>query len=62
MARKPKVCARCGLPIQTDLRVYSTYTKQWYCGSIKECDRRCRNDLTLEEIAEITTRTLKALS
>jgi predicted nucleic acid-binding Zn ribbon protein len=44
------LCAMCGFPV-IGKPITSKFTSNIYCPEITECERRRKNDLTLEEIA-----------
>lgn len=36
-----RVCARCGITLKPNgLRIYSTFTKNYYCANVKACTKR----------------------
>jgi hypothetical protein len=48
-----KSCARCGkrLPADPDQRVYSRFTRAYYCANVNACSKRARRLKRVETAA-----------
>jgi hypothetical protein len=49
---KAKTCARCGKRLRPNgLRVYSHFTRSYYCANVPACAKRARHRIREEDVA-----------